>query len=146
MSNIHTSFSLYIKESNNKLSYELSNITTSKGFKDFLDFLGGGSSPTMTKELLVSGWCEDLAFYLSKMYNAKIVSLDNAELGDGHYFILKDGKYYDALSPEGVNRPSDLEWSKRLMNRKGFDSDFIDSQLNTDYDGGHPDYEKYFNK
>ena len=96
------------------LSIELENIETSVQFKSWLDYLDGGafSSKILTKNLLVSGYCEDLAVYLYYKYGAEVWWFDRSKGSDGHFFVKKDGKFYDALNPTGVNNISDLEFSK----------------------------------
>jgi hypothetical protein len=97
------------------LERELAQIADSPEFNRWLGLLDdNGDRPLkpITTELLVSGFCEDLAVYLHYKYGAEVVHTDTPALPHncGHYFVRMDGKYYDALSPSGANKPSEMKF------------------------------------
>lgn len=96
---------------------ELKDIENSPTFIEWLYELAGrqGVRQKIRKEDLLAGYCEDLAVYLHYKYGAELVAVDDRSINDGHYFVKINGKFYDVMNPEGVNKPSELVWSKRLM-------------------------------
>ena len=122
--------SKFFNNKTKKLITELIDIENSMPFKLWLKELGTPISQKITKNELISGYCEDLAFYLHYKYEVPIYKTDDKILNDGHYFIKLDNKYYDAMNPSGFIKPSDSEWSKRLMkNNPNITKDLIDSVL-----------------
>jgi hypothetical protein len=138
----------YVKlfESWNKQDFlhELKDITNSKGFLKWLKVLSGDQETSISKEELISGFCEDLAFYLHYKYDVPIYVTDDREINDGHYFVKYDDKYYDGMNPEGYDKPSESEWSKRLIKRTGgkVTANMIDSHLKLFNEKPWSEYEK----
>lgn len=95
---------------------ELRDIEKSPPFLEWLYALGFPRDEVITKEMFIEGYCEDLAIYLSYKYRVQVKGVDCCDLHvNGHWFVELDGRYYDALNPEGVVIPSELEWSKQAM-------------------------------
>lgn len=100
-----------------KMEEELSDIENSEEFKIWLKELG--STEPVTREMLINGYCEDLAFYLHFKYGAEIWVTDDAEINDGHYFVKLGDKFYDGMDPKGYPKPSDSTWSQRVIKNSG---------------------------
>ena len=100
------------------LTTELQNIENSHEFKIWLEALGTPLTDTITKEQLISGYCEDLAFYLHYKYGAPIYGAGNNTIKDGHYFVKLGEKFYDAMHSEGFSKISESEWAQRLLQRR----------------------------
>lgn len=116
------------------MSDEIEDIENSKQFKDWLEELGTPREDTITKEMLISGYCEDLAYYLHYKYglpvygvNSRKVNQRNA-LPDGHWFVKSGNKYYDAMNPKGYEKLSQSVWAIRIKDKHPEieDSDFDD--------------------
>lgn len=140
-----------LKESTNikdsEMSKELQHILSSKQFQEWLRVLG--SDPTTLRQWdLTNGYCEDLAVYLHKKYGAKMCVLDDKILNDGHYFVELDGKYYDGINWDGVEKIEDLDWCKKIK-FKGIN---LNKHLRFDWDGisfyrkYYPELEEILNK
>lgn len=109
---------------------ELHNIETSEPFIKWLEALGTPRTYKVTKDMLISGYCEDLALYLHYRYGAEVFCTDDKDLKDGHYFVKYNNKFYDAMDPDGYDKPSQSVWSKRLMSRhKNITPEMIDKHL-----------------
>ena len=90
------------------LSEELRSLETSKGLAAFLKASYGSSPvPAITPYLFQTGHCEDLAYYLHRKHGARIAFIDHFDIG-GHYFVEHEGRFYDSLHPDGVERASQL--------------------------------------
>jgi len=128
-----TSFKIFLEIKTSKLEQlknELRGIESSSDFKRWMRELSGGSDQTITREKLISGFCEDLAVYLHYKYGAEIFKTDDKELKDGHYFVKFGSKFYDAMDPEGYSKPSQSVWSERLMKQdRTISPDMIDKHL-----------------
>ena len=102
---------------------ELRDLNASKTFTDWMTYLNGGIPECITKERLINGLCEDLAYYLHIKYDVEIIyanyfiSAGITKHEAGHYFVRNsDGLYYDGWSVDGVCDPWDLQWSKDILN------------------------------
>ena len=89
---------------------ELKHIETSKPFVEWMTLLNGGTPEIITKDRLINGLCEDLAYYLHVKYKVKIINVTyfhpttpTAQLG--HYFVqYTDGKFYDGWNRDGIEK------------------------------------------
>lgn len=99
------------------ISEELKDLQRSENFREWMYELSGRKSSKLvpSNEELIAGYCEDLAVYLHYRYGAELYCTDDESINDGHYFVKLNNKYYDAMNPDGVDKPSEFEWSKRLM-------------------------------
>ena len=63
-----------------------------------------------------SGSCGVFAYQLhKKLPGSKVkASHEHKSVFPGHEWVYHKGKHYDAESPEGVKRPKDLHYSKRM--------------------------------
>jgi hypothetical protein len=111
---------------------ELNNLLESKPFNYWLKELNGGKDITTlpTKWNLINGLCADLGFYLHVRYKVPIFTISYVipaySITTSHVCVLYDGKYYDGWNTEGVMHPSELQWSRLLVdNRQVYDKDTI---------------------
>lgn len=108
----------FILESKTSILLELENIENSDMFLKWMKFINGGESPEINSNMLISGFCEDLALYLHYKYKVEVFRLDKRPMTSGHYFIKYKNKYYDGYNRKGVNKPSELTWSIKYANKK----------------------------
>lgn len=124
-------FSEFILESIDPMILELGDIENSSEFRKWLDILDDNSNKDriINKHMLLNGYCEDLALYLHYKYGVEVFSLDKRPMVSGHYFVKYKGKYYDGSNREGVNKPSELDWSINYSNKYNIDVESLNDNL-----------------
>ena len=114
----------------NTFEEEIHNFITNPVFEKWMTELSGGIPSFPNEErAYIEGYCEDLAFYFHYKYDLPIWKVDSVETKDGHYFVKFKDKFYDAMNPYGVTKPSELVWAKESMERHFTTPELIDSNL-----------------
>lgn len=110
-------------EKQDDITKEILEIEKSEDFLEWLFALGSLSSERINREMLITGLCEEFAHYLKYFYGGKIISILLPNRG-GHFFLEKDGKFYDAFAPRGVKDVRQLKYCLDYV-EKYFDKDHI---------------------
>lgn len=104
---------------------ELKDLNSSSTFKAWMTLLNGGIPyETITKEMLINGLCEDLAYYLHVKYGVRIINISGTfktirhglAPAFGHCCILdQQDRYFDGYNVEGVSDINELHWVKEIQ-------------------------------
>jgi hypothetical protein len=89
----------------------------------------------MTPQQINNGWCWVFAVRLCKVLgaDATIVNTTGHEgVFPGHSVVLYQGRYYDAESPQGVEKLTELAYSQRLLRIRDGLEEFSDEVLSMD--------------
>ena len=100
---------------------ELDTLLESKPFNEWQRLLAGNSDIIQlpTRQNLISGLCGDLGFYLKVRYGVPVFTisylLPSWLITVTHVCVLFENMYYDGWNTKGVYHPSDLQWSRLLI-------------------------------